>query len=159
MKDTSVLVGKWMEDLAVTRPKPNGQAWLSVRFDSDENEIKFVWRDVQGSEASSKFVQLDPGMTKAAAMEKAIMNWDTRERERVETFNTSMIVALARKRILRFVAAGTGRSPHIPHELRVNERLLKCVLISDKFEEHYSVYNLVHQGLARRRIGNPSHDM
>ncbi|KAG7435334.1 hypothetical protein Forpi1262_v002658 [Fusarium oxysporum f. sp. raphani] len=137
----------------------NGQAWLSVRFDADENEIKFVWRDFHGSEASSKFVQLNPGLTKAAAMEKAIVNWDTRERERVETYNTALIVALARMRILRFVAAGTALPPYIPHELQVNERLLKCSLISDKFEEHYTVYNLIHQGLAGRRIGNPSHDM
>ncbi|WKT43258.1 hypothetical protein QSH57_008094 [Fusarium oxysporum f. sp. vasinfectum] len=153
------LPAKKREDTSVLNRLANGQAWLSVRFDADENEIKFVWRDFHGSEASSKFVQLNPGLTKAAAMEKAIVNWDTRERERVETYNTALIVALARMRILRFVAAGTALPPYIPHELQVNERLLKCSLISDKFEEHYTVYNLIHQGLAGRRIGNPSHDM
>ncbi|RKK87723.1 hypothetical protein BFJ69_g475 [Fusarium oxysporum] len=134
-------------------------AYMSVKFEANSQgkEFKTFWKDEGGLNVSSEFVKLKEGFTKAKAIEAAIVNWDKCERARVEKFNTELVIALARMRIVRFAREGTAQPPYIPQELRVNNRTIKCNLISDEFEEHYNIIKAVHEGLKGRKIGRPNH--
>ncbi|SCO83850.1 uncharacterized protein FRV6_07977 [Fusarium oxysporum] len=173
IQETSVPVAYFIENLPVTPSKrKRGQtfqtnprrmarapAYMSVKFEAGAlgNDFKLYWKDEGGLAVSSEFVRFKEGVTKAQAVEAAIVNWDKCERARVEKFNTELIIALARMRFVRFAREGTARPPYSPQELRVNNRTIKCNLISDEFEEHYNIMKAVHEGLKGRKIGRPNH--
>ncbi|PNP83181.1 hypothetical protein FNYG_03503 [Fusarium nygamai] len=111
--------------------------------------FKTCWRDEGGLTVSSEFVRFKDGVTKAKAIETAIVNLDKCERAPVDRYNSELIIALARMRIVRFAKEGTGNPRHIP----LNQRTLKCQLISDDFEEHYTITREIHDRLKARKIG------
>ncbi|WKT43257.1 hypothetical protein QSH57_008093 [Fusarium oxysporum f. sp. vasinfectum] len=122
-------------------------------------EFCLVWKDGGSTKVPVEYVKYKEGMAKAMAIEGAITNWDRNERARAENFNTKLIIALARMRIVRFAKAGTQDFPYIPQELRVNNRTIQCKLISDEFEEFFNVMKAVHEGLSRSKVGAPNHMM
>ncbi|KAM5514205.1 hypothetical protein FOXYSP1_05171 [Fusarium oxysporum f. sp. phaseoli] len=136
-------------------------AFLSVEFSSEAEggEFCLVWKDGGSTKVPVEYVKYKEGMAKAMAIEGAITNWDRNERARAENFNTKLIIALARMRIVRFAKAGTQDFPYIPQELRVNNRTIQCKLISDEFEEFFNVMKAVHEGLSRSKVGAPNHMM
>ncbi|KAM0558589.1 hypothetical protein ACHAPJ_004784 [Fusarium lateritium] len=134
-------------------------AWLSVHMNAQGFSFEPLWRDNMSSAVNSKFVQLNEGWTMKKAIKKSILNWDTQERDRVEWYNTRMVVALARMRIHRFAQAGTEILPVVPHHLRVNERTLKCDLVSDRFGEMTTLMTEINDDLRRMNPGAPSNIM
>lgn len=173
IQETSVPVGYFVENLPITPSKrKRGQtfqtnphrmaqaaAYMSAKFESNSEgkDFKLCWKDKGGLTVGAEFVRFKEGVTKAQAIESTIVNWDKCERARVEKYNTELIIALARMRIVRFAREGTALPPYIPQELRVNNRTIKCNLISDEFEEHYNIIKAVHGGLKGRKIGRPNH--
>ncbi|EXA50620.1 hypothetical protein FOVG_03239 [Fusarium oxysporum f. sp. pisi HDV247] len=136
-------------------------AFLSVEFSSEAEggEFCLVWKDGGSTKVPVEYVKYKEGMAKAMAIGGAITNWDRNERAGAENFNTKLIIALARMRIVRFAKAGTQDFPYIPQELRVNNRTIQCKLISDEFEEFFNVMKAVHEGLSRSKVGAPNHMM
>ncbi|KAF4332686.1 hypothetical protein FBEOM_13524 [Fusarium beomiforme] len=141
--------------------RANEPTYLSVEFDheSDSKDFNLVWKDGASNKAPARYAKLNEGMTKAQAIESAILNWDKNERLIVDKYNTKLIIALARMRIVRFAKEGTNNFPYIPQDLRVNDCTLQCQLASDEFEEYYGDIKKVHENLKRRKVGAPSHRM
>lgn len=172
IQETSVPVGYFIENLPVTPSKrKRGQtfqtnprrmarapAYMSVKFEANSQgkEFKTCWKDEGGLTVSSEFVKLKEGFTKAKAIEAAIVNWDKCERARVEKFNTELIIALARMRIVRFAREETANPLYVPQDLRVNNRTIKCDLISDEFEAFKDMVNAVSERLKKKKIGRPN---
>ncbi|EXL62706.1 hypothetical protein FOCG_01211 [Fusarium oxysporum f. sp. radicis-lycopersici 26381] len=175
LRQTSFEAGLFKANLPVTPSKrkrgttkqdndhrmANSPAFLSVEFSSEAEgrEFRLVWKDGGSTKVPVEYVKLKDGMTKAKAIEGAIINWDRNERSRVEEYNTKLIIALARMRIVRFAEAGTNAFPHIPQDLRVNNRTLQCKLISDEFDEFFNMMKAVHEGLSQSKLGAPKHMM
>ncbi|RGP60586.1 hypothetical protein FSPOR_10553 [Fusarium sporotrichioides] len=88
-------------------------------------------------------VRLDDDTTMERAITKACINWDQTEKARVQVYNTSLVIALARLRIVNFAKAGTDQLPVVPGDLCVNQRLMRCQLISDGFARIMEVMNNV----------------
>ncbi|KAF4958227.1 hypothetical protein FGADI_2599 [Fusarium gaditjirri] len=126
-------------------------------WDSTDDMVVMPTLHEKNIRETAEFVRFKDGITKAKAIESAIVNWDKYERARVDKFNSDLIIALARMRIVQFAQDGTESPPTIPQELRINGRTLKCQLISDDFEEHYNIVKAVHNGLKARKIGRPHH--
>ncbi|KAG5788843.1 hypothetical protein H9Q69_012092 [Fusarium xylarioides] len=129
-------------------------AYLTVEFSSESEgkEFRLVWRDERGTRIPVDYVRYHEGVTKAHAILKAIKAWDRDLRSRVEDYNTKLIIALARMRIVRFAKAGTQNVPYIPDHLRVNGRILPCKLISDEFAEYFNVMKEVFEGLGNSQF-------
>ncbi|KAG5773548.1 hypothetical protein H9Q72_000739 [Fusarium xylarioides] len=175
LKEASFQAGYLKENLPVTPSKrkrgittqtnPNRMAlkpaYLTVEFSSESEgkEFRLVWRDERGTRIPVDYVRYHEGVTKAHAILKAIKAWDRDLRSRVEDYNTKLIIALARMRIVRFAKAGTQNVPYIPDHLRVNGRILPCKLISDEFAEYFNVMKKVFEGLGNSQVGAPSHMM
>ncbi|EMT65133.1 hypothetical protein NOF04DRAFT_12400 [Fusarium oxysporum II5] len=175
LRQTSYEAGLFKANLPVTPSKrkrgttkqdndhrmASAPAFLSVEFSSEAEgrEFRLVWKDGGSTKVPVEYVKLIDGMTKAKAIEGAIMNWDRNERARVEEYNTKLIIALARMRIIRFAKAGTHAFPYIPQDLRVNNRTIQCKLITDEFDEFFQMMKAVHEGLSRSKLGAPNHMM
>ncbi|KAF5970708.1 hypothetical protein FBULB1_9587 [Fusarium bulbicola] len=174
LKETSVAVGYFVENLPVTPSKrkrgetlqtnprrmARSPAYMSVKLEGAAGtDLELYWKDEGGSAVSSKFVKFKDGVTKPKAIETATINWDKREMARVEEYNTKLIIALARMRIVRFAKVGTEHPPYIPQDLWVNNRTLKCQLMSDEFEEVVKTVEAVCEGFSRSKVGAPSHMM
>ncbi|CAJ0554128.1 Ff.00g126400.m01.CDS01 [Fusarium sp. VM40] len=169
----AVPVGVFTEDLPVTpRKRKLGQeqqlnkdrragapAYLSVHLNAQGFNFETLWRDQHGSIVNSKFVRLAEGLTMEKAIEKAILNWDARERKLVQQYNTDMVIALARRRIREFSRAGTAALPYVPSELEINGRLIKCDLISDGMHEMSQSFLRIVQAVERRQPRAPRNRM
>ncbi|KAI1030614.1 hypothetical protein LB505_004145 [Fusarium chuoi] len=175
LKETSFEAGYLKDTLPITPSKrkrgatlqdninrlANKPACLSVEFSSESEgkEFRLVWRDKGGSRVPVDYAKYKEGITKAKAIQGAITRWDRDERFRVEEYNTKVIVALARMRIVRFAKAGTQDVPYIPQNLQVNDRMIPCKLISDEFAEYFQVMKEVYEGLGCSKVGAPNHMM
>ncbi|CVK93246.1 hypothetical protein FPRO06_02921 [Fusarium proliferatum] len=171
LQETSVATGYFTENLPVTPAKrkrgqnfqtnpqrmANCPAYMSVKFEpnSEGKDFKISWKDEGGSTVSSEFVRFNTGMSKDEAVELAITNWDKHERTRVHKYNTELIIALARMRIVRFARDGTANPLYIPQDLRVNNRTIKCNLISDEFDAFKDMIVAVSERLNKKKIGRP----
>ncbi|KAF5558836.1 hypothetical protein FNAPI_4926 [Fusarium napiforme] len=130
---------------------------MSVKFEpnSEGKDFKISWKDEGGLTVSLEFVRFDPEMSKVEAVEWAIINWDKHERARVHKYNTELIIALACMRTVRFVCDGTANPLYIPQDLRVNDRTIKCNLISDEFDAFKDMIVAVSERLNKKKIGHP----
>ncbi|KAF4426084.1 hypothetical protein FACUT_9936 [Fusarium acutatum] len=172
LKETSVAVGYFVKNLPVTPSKrKRGQsfqtnphrmaeadAYLNVSFEANSQgkDCKTCWKDEGGLTVSSEFVRFKDGMSRAQAVELAIVNWDKCERAQVDKYNSEFIIALARMHTVRFAKDGTSHPLYIPHELQVNSRTLKCKLISDEFEAYKGMINTISQRLQKTKLGRPN---
>ncbi|CVK89640.1 uncharacterized protein FMAN_04191 [Fusarium mangiferae] len=148
LKETSVAAGYFIKNLPVTPSKQKQGQDFQTNPHRMANASAYLNKDESGLTVSAEFVRFKDGYTMAKAIDAAIVNWDMRERTRVDEYNSELIISLARMHTVRFAKDGTDHPPHIPHELQVNNRTLKCQLISDDFEEHYNMVKAVENGLS-----------
>lgn len=94
-------------------------------------------------------------MSLEKAIEKAILDWDDWERKLVQQYNTELVVALARRRILEFSCAGTAAPLYVSLDLEINGRLIQCDLVSDGLDEMQRSLTRISEAVQRRRPGAP----
>ncbi|KAL6912814.1 hypothetical protein FSHL1_010497 [Fusarium sambucinum] len=72
------------------------RAWLTIQPQPELGTFNTAWKDGSNVAVNGEHVQLDNGLASA----KAAVNFDQAEKARVQGFNTNLVVALARLRIL-----------------------------------------------------------
>ena len=86
--------------------------FLNVEFNSECWEFKWTWLDANGDPVDLKDVNIydnNPGKV----INNALENYDASETARINAYNEGRIIAAARRRIVQFVADGTGRGPRV----------------------------------------------
>ncbi|GKU21030.1 unnamed protein product [Fusarium langsethiae] len=173
LAESAVPVGTFKHDLPITPQKPKSgenshqkasrcagaRAWLSAHLQTEAYGLATLWRDSLGATVNGDHVRLDDGITMERAIAKACINWDQAEKARVQSYNTSLLIALARLRIVNFAKAGTEQRPVVPVDLCVNQRLMRCQLISDGFARIMEVMNNAGDALERANVGQADYLM
>ncbi|KAM0426244.1 hypothetical protein ACHAPT_008596 [Fusarium lateritium] len=159
MQHTGVVIGKWEEDLPLSRAasikkkrtnnaeespakrdsvpatrKRNAEAWMTISID-DRNGYKIDVRDRSSRMAPPEMVRYNPGMTYTRGVSRCISVYDQAERDRVNSFNRQLLLGLARRRIIKFVQFGSagpaGFGPEIAPEDKVQRRFVVLRLARD----------------------------
>ncbi|QPC78329.1 hypothetical protein HYE68_009081 [Fusarium pseudograminearum] len=165
--EVAVAVGTFKNDLPVTpmkrksgetlQNKPQrragARAWLGVQLQPESCSFTTLWRDGLGATVNGDHVRLDDGLTMEKAVGKACVNFDQAEKVRVQGYNTALVIALARTRIIAFAKAGTVHPPVVAEDLRINHRLRQCVLISDNYAKFATMIVNVGTMLERANVG------
>jgi len=150
-------VGIWTVDLpakagskrtqsgTTTNPcrKAGEKAFFKPSINWDAFGIAFNACDAKGANASSEFITLKPGWTLQQARAEAMAHWDRHESNRVQTYNTELVVCWARSRLLTLLraahmggnAAGV-RPVGTQNEIQENRNeLVKLVTCQQKLRE------------------------
>ncbi|KAM6522409.1 hypothetical protein FALCPG4_012071 [Fusarium falciforme] len=128
-------------------------AFLNVHLDAGTYDVSFLWRDGNFSTINQQYVDLNEGLTMKMAIRRAILNYDQCETARIEQFNKTVIIALARLRILAFSKTGTQAVPSVDDAHRVNGRIKVVELASDHLLQISADLGEIGRGCARLRVG------
>ncbi|KAH7197301.1 uncharacterized protein B0J16DRAFT_377754 [Fusarium flagelliforme] len=96
------------------RERRAGQpVYFGLSLNYETGVVDWAWRDVKNVGISPQYVTLDNGQTNITIRVQAMHQYDTNERNRIQTFNTSLITTCARRIIEKWAATGTDRDPII----------------------------------------------
>ncbi|KAL2690078.1 hypothetical protein Neosp_004146 [[Neocosmospora] mangrovei] len=111
-------------------------AMLGLTLNLEEGSYAFLWRDSNCKFINPKYVQLSNEYTMATARAAAIEHYDGRAVERIVTFNTSLVVSAARRRIQKWAVSGSQAQAGIDNANMVTAgEVLKLVLATDFLAE------------------------
>ncbi|RMJ15959.1 hypothetical protein CDV36_004355 [Fusarium kuroshium] len=130
-------------------------ALLSIHLNIATYDVGTLWWDGNFATINRKYVDLDEGLTMKAAIRRAILNYDQCEAARVEQYNKSLIIALARLSILAFSKTGTQAIPLVDYAHQVNGRIKVVELASDQLLEISTDLGDIARDCVRLRIPLP----
>ncbi|KAG8668502.1 hypothetical protein FPOAC2_07789 [Fusarium poae] len=137
LQQSAVQVGTLREDLAVTPSKSNKRdhdgrpvsrrcagapVWFSVQLHWEGAGIVWKWKDSSSRVVAESAVRRNDGVTLKDAISQASMKTDVSGKARIMGYNTELVVALARKRIVTFSKAGTKDLPRVSVDLKAGNR-------------------------------------
>ncbi|KAL2676851.1 hypothetical protein Neosp_010617 [[Neocosmospora] mangrovei] len=128
-------------------------ALLSIHLNIGTYDVGFLWRDGNFATINQKFVQLDEGLTMKSAIRRAILNYDQCETARIEQYNKTLIIAVARLQILAFAKTGTQAVPSVDDAHRVNGRIKIVELASDLLLQFSADIGAIARDCVSLRIG------
>ncbi|PCD17697.1 hypothetical protein FGRA07_07165 [Fusarium graminearum] len=84
---------------------------LSINYDT--NVVHWDWRDAKNAGISPGYVTLDPEYDSISIRTQAMLRYDSVERNRIRTYNCSVLTICAQKTIIKWARAGTFQGPVI----------------------------------------------
>ncbi|KAF5013861.1 hypothetical protein FDECE_162 [Fusarium decemcellulare] len=82
--------------------------YLGLTLNLEEECIAWLWRDSEERFINPKYIEYNPGMSKAKARIAVIENYDDAERTRIVSHNRSQVVSAARRRIVKWARDGSS---------------------------------------------------
>ncbi|QPC72578.1 hypothetical protein HYE68_003330 [Fusarium pseudograminearum] len=84
---------------------------LSINYET--NVVHWDWRDSKNAGISPDYVALDPEHNDVTIRTQAMLRYDSAERNRIRTYNCSVLTNCAQKTITKWARAGTAQDPVI----------------------------------------------